>query len=374
MPNGQHHEFGRTPNAICERGTGMSPAMSNSRRQIRLRTLFAYTFVIAVCLALGTQLGTSKGLSQSVVLVFVLALPMLTIPSLLERAIDVDMPMQRGGFVNAFLILAVSTHSCLSLMLSTAAFAPWWKGNKGLTWMFYVNDGPAAVVMYPAYFGGAIAFAYAVLKPQQAVKSPLTFVAIALNVALSLWYVLFVLVMRYTRPGDTSGDLTTRILFALVPGSAAVAYALMLVALIRRSNLPKTVPPWTWAITWCGGFLACFFAKAPLAMRLYSQLPDKPPECFIVTAAAFGSSKGCGNLDRSRIWSTRKPAIASFLAVRRFFGRSVSSRSPALCVKRTTALGHAFAQRIATRWHADVVYVLLKPLEWCAVVFVKLCG
>jgi hypothetical protein len=327
--------------------------------------LFAYTLVIAIGLAALSRAGIDDA-GKTVALAAFFVLPMLALPSLWERAIDVTLPLRFGMLLGRFQVLAVSFFSSATFMLSTLAFAPQWKGSKGLSWLFYINDDIAAVVLYPFYLGGAIAFGYAVSKPQQAVKSPLALAAMAINVLISLLYVVYVLVMRYVRADQQ--------LFLLIPGNAAVAYLLMTIAVWRRRELTSNRRLWGWMYGWCGGFLVAMLAKIPLAMRFYASLPDEPPQsCFVVTAAARGHPRIVGTTYDSTLCRTVNQQLLRFWQ----FEELLADQSPR--VHRSlrhvyNRIGPWLANLIIARWQADLVFLLLKPLEWMAVIVIRARG
>ena len=113
------------------------------------------------------------------------------------------------------------------------------------------------------------------------------------------------------------------------------------------------------------------------SQRLYSALPDAPPNsCFVVTAASHGhpwfvgsrcvrGADGClRNINDQllvfwaleSIWQKQAPAFHAIL--RRIYN----------------VWGYRAAGLIRNRWLADLVYLLLKPAEWLAVAWLKLAG
>jgi hypothetical protein len=337
----------------------------SSRPQYRLRTLFVYTLVIAFGLAVLSNARINDADNMFLLSAF-FVLPMLALPSLWERAIDAKLPLRFGAFLGRFQLLAVSFFSSAAFMLSTFAFAPQWKGSKGPSWLFYINDDIAAVVLYPFYIGGAIAFGNAVVKPQQAVKSPVVLAAMTINVLISLLYVVYVLVMRYVRADQQ--------LFLLIPGNAAMAYFLMTIAVWRRRELTSNRRPWGWMYGWCGGFLLAMLAKVPLAMRFYASLPDEPPQsCFVVTAAARGHARIVGTSYDSTLCRPVNQQLLRFWQ----FEELLADQSPR--VHRSlrhvyNRIGPLLAKLIIARWQADLVFLLLKPLEWVAVMVIRARG
>ena len=273
--------------------------------------------------------------------------------------------MRMSGLNVVLQALLVPLFSCATLLFSAFAFVPHWKGSKGMNWIFYINDGSAALMMFPIYVGGAVAFGHALLHPAKAVKSPLAVSAIACSAAISFLYTFYVVVMRFAGPD------AQWLLFVIVPGSAAVAYTLMAIALVRRFESPEKKSAWTKTYAWLVGFLGMGMAKVPLAMSAYQRLPDQPPEsCFIVTAATRGHPSLVGtsydqtlnremNEQLRRFWELEErlkqttPRIHQYL--RRIYNR----------------VGPRVASLIVTRWQADMVYILLKPLEWGALAIVR---
>ena len=324
--------------------------------QFRLSALFAYTTVIAIGVAALFQTNPDPGALPIGIGIF-FVVPLLAIPSLLERAIDRKMPMEFGSLLLSIQILFISLNSCFCLFVSTMAFAPDWKGSKGMGWIFYVNDGLAGALLLPFYACGAWAFIYAAAFPKLASKRPVLYFMLATNVLVSLTYVFYVWAMQFAGHRQLCWHL-------LAPGIPAIAYGLMLVALLRREFPTASKSPWQWAWIWLASFGAALVAKVPLAMHYYATLPNEPPDsCFIVTAACRGHRRIVGASFDMKLQRVVNQQLLCFWQ----FEELLTNRFPnfqRFIRQIYNHIGPSVARRIRFRWQADIVYMLLKPIEW----------
>lgn len=128
------------------------------------------------------------------------------------------------------------------------------------------------------------------------------------------------------------------------------------------------------AYMWTGVGAAPFGAGALLiASKYYERLPNQPPSCFVVTAAMSGHEwlvgprwivrRGGEAREANQqlltlwclesIWAERLPASHAWF--RRWYGK----------------IGPVVARRIGHPLLADVVFVVVKPMEWTARVVLK---
>jgi len=257
--------------------------------------------------------------------------------------------------------IALAVYSVLSLMLATIGFNPEWKGSKGMSWARYLLDDWAGMTLWPIYAVGAVSLIVGLWNPQKAQRSPIIFLSVVTNVAISCWYVYAVLFLSFTNNAD---DKTVWI----VPGSCAVGYALY--ARLIWKEREYELPIWSHFkkqfFGWIAFLGAAIAIKIPLAIRFYESLPDEPPEgCFIVTAATRGHPRWVGSwYDESQMRILNRQ-LMTFWGFENWLKKSFP-RFHRWLRKIYNRVGPVVARQIRFRWQADMVYLLLKPLEWAA--------
>lgn len=314
----------------------------------------AYTFVVAIGFAIvGASPKNEWGLAA------VLVIPMLALPSLFERAIDRKFPLPFGASGAVLQAIAVSLYSCLGLLLSSFAFGPAWKGSKGMNWIFYVNDGAAAVVLVPIYFIGAYAFLIAISRPRELAATPFVVAGVGINAAISLMYIFYVFALNFTGGRGLH--------YGIVPGVSFVAYFLMTIALYRRFDLfdeTNVNKKWFGAIALAGSTLVAMVAKIPLAHMKYQTLRDTAPDdCFIVTAASRGHRTWVGTFYDPNSDRHINGQLVHLWRFESLLARHVPNFHQRLR-RIYNILGPKIARQIRGPWQADIVYLMLKPIEW----------
>lgn len=146
----------------------------------------------------------------------------------------------------------------------------------------------------------------------------------------------------------------------VVPFYLAVWYSVRAVQLARLSgrnplacltDLGLSIPFWLGSWIW--------------SRLAYEALPDKPPECFVVTAASRGH-RGCvgpivGVTHRGR----RQPANAQLLTLWRLEAvwRTQAPLSHAAFRCLYNRAGPAIARHVTSPWIADALFLAIKPAE-----------
>jgi uncharacterized protein DUF6688 len=107
--------------------------------------------------------------------------------------------------------------------------------------------------------------------------------------------------------------------------------------------------------------------------ELYAQLPKRPPDCYIATAAAKGHPQFVGV---RQIYTTNGTVmrVNQQLQILKCFELALLTVSP--LVHKTfrsvyDVVGKALAQKIQNPFLADLAYLLLKPFEWLAKMVLK---
>lgn len=108
--------------------------------------------------------------------------------------------------------------------------------------------------------------------------------------------------------------------------------------------------------------------------ELYAALPKQPPDCYIATAAARGHVRVV------RAWTIQR-ADGKSMQVNRQLQRlkcaelalmATQPRLHRLLRQLYDVVGRYLARRIQNPFVADVAYLLLKPCEWTAGIFLKI--
>lgn len=105
------------------------------------------------------------------------------------------------------------------------------------------------------------------------------------------------------------------------------------------------------------------------SQRIYNALPDTPPHpCFVVGAAAHGHPKLVGRWTSVQADGQFRPINQQLLTFWEFesLWRQRSPQSPRFFRTAYNLTGPLIAGCIFSPWIADVVYLVLKPLEWAA--------
>jgi hypothetical protein len=328
--------------------------------QFRLRSLFIATVVVAVLLGIGRIFGETElfgavfGFS---VLIATFVLPIATVILLSIRS-DLDF----RGWERILLFLSPGIHSVCMMMLATVAFEPKWKGEKGFHWLYYVLDAPAGYTLWPIYWIGVISFVAGLLHPRRVRQSRFHFTMILTLIGISMWYTGAALFMKFCPP-----------LLAYIPAIVSVEYGLYLRLVAKHAEFGKIHPFAYFALlsAWATSVLGSFYLKIPLAMQFYEQLPNQPPpSCFIVTAASRG------HWWLVRTWRDDSGCIVNRQLLTFWqFEAILSAKVPQLHrVLRSIYNGFAptVARLIVFPWMADIVYLLLKPVEWMVILLNRL--
>ena len=327
--------------------------------QFRLRTLFIATVVVAVLLGIGRVVAGANLFGY--VLVFVALGVIFVVPIAGVVVIARKSGLEFDGWEKGILVTCTGIHSVCMMMLATVAFPPGWKGDKGQDWIYYVLDAPAGYTLWPVYWIGVLSFIAAILNPNYAIRSRLNLVMIVTLAGISAWYSIAALFFKFCPP-----------LLAFVPGIVCLEYSLYARLIVRHGKFEGigTTAFFTLLSTWVTVVLAAIAAKIPLAMDFYEQLPNQAPNCFIVTAASRGhwwlvrtwrDDSGCTvNRQLMTFWQFEATLAAKAPRSHRVLRAVYNEFAPTV------------ARCIIFPWMADIVYLLLKPVEWMAVTLNRL--
>lgn len=336
------------------------PHRETQKFQFNLRTLLILTASIAVFLAVVTQFGFPPFLF----VLIVCGLPVVMIPFTLYHcvhtlhhwvqwevdAISFNIPLRCAN------ILLVSIYSVVMLALATVAFVPEWQGDKGQHWFYYLNDGPAGWSTFPIFVAGAVSFAWSIIEPRYALRSPTNLALIAINAVICWWYTIATMFFSFAKEGRIA---------AFVPLVCALNYSCYC-ALLARNVASR----WTFKelkslplVGWFLCVLTSIVVKIPLAQAYYASLPPNPPSgCFIVTAASRGHRWLVGSFQEAGTGRTINRQLCVFWE----FERWLQTHLPGFhrCLRALyNRFGPLLARMIHWRWQADIVFVILLPCE-----------
>jgi hypothetical protein len=148
---------------------------------------------------------------------------------------------------------------------------------------------------------------------------------------------------------------------------------------LRMAHDPR-VRPSTNAVDWIAGTanLIAMIAAIPLSIRLswmhYSTLPTQPPpgNCYVVTAAARGHRRFVGAWVETHQGETI--VLNQQLQRLQMFEFGLADRWPGghrVLRRAYNRLGPTMAACLRNPWLADVAYLSLKPIEWCAAIAMR---
>jgi hypothetical protein len=122
--------------------------------------------------------------------------------------------------------------------------------------------------------------------------------------------------------------------------------------------------------------LPFWLASAVWSVRIYSSLPEEPPDCFIATAALRGHASLVGPFSTivrgGRVRQANKQLLTFWALEDLWHGALPRSHQAFRMVYNV--LGYQAAKAICHRLTADGVYLLLKPLEVVACITLRVIG
>lgn len=161
--------------------------------------------------------------------------------------------------------------------------------------------------------------------------------------AMALWLLvpLYVAVWH----GIRAWQLTRAMKTGLVPRALAVVGSL---------------PFWVWSVMW--------------SRNVFEALPDKAPDCFVVTAAASGHKQFVGSFLETSHNGRKLPANQQLITLWQFeaLWRTHAPASHAICRRVYNHVGPVVARRITSPWLADATYIAIKPMELVARLIVSI--
>lgn len=151
--------------------------------------------------------------------------------------------------------------------------------------------------------------------------------------------------------------------FMVVPVYTAVWYDIRAVQ-VWREQQPLAGP----VVATAAGSGVLFAAALGWSWQVYQELPEEPPECFVVTAASRGHEAVVGPMREHVRRGMRRRVndqLLTFWALEARW-RVVSPGSHRLVRRVYNRVGPVVARRLRHPLLADAMCLLLKPAEWAA--------
>ena len=238
-------------------------------------------------------------------------------------------------------------------IFSASAFmVPEWKGGCHHGWLDCFHRGKLALLPFVLWASAAL-YAVEVLRVEDRNRRWIV-LGIGLGALVSTVCLIFgTITVGFSRRGEHP--------WMLVPLYVATWYVIRAVQLARTSRT-------SWVV-----YLFSFFSSIPFwigsvvwSRRCYLALPDQAPDCFVVTAAMQGHAGLVGPFTEVRRNGQQRMAnrqLMTFWGLERVWRQRLplSHRSFRSLYNR---LGPMVSRRINSRFTADMVYLLLKPVEF----------
>jgi hypothetical protein len=247
------------------------------------------------------------------------------------------------------------------MLFVSAAFTTDFQDQYG-HWFFSIHDEWAGWAMLPFYVAGSVIVWRGFARRELALSSGLHLVVLWIMTGICVWHAFATRFLNLlTDSGEDLGFL------AIIPAIAAANYAMRAVDIVRHGKVEEAAK--RSVKTWFSALAVTIVVKALLAMRFYASLPVERPsgygDCFVVSAAAQGHkhivrSEYDGHLGRTvnKQWHTL-----------RTFENHLVKHQPTFHSRLRhfyNYIGPPIATCIRSPFVADLMYLLLKPIEWLA--------
>ncbi|KHD05565.1 hypothetical protein PN36_10345 [Candidatus Thiomargarita nelsonii] len=249
-----------------------------------------------------------------------------------------------------------------------SVFTARYRWEKGDHWFYYIHDQWAGLVLMPVYLIASISLARSLFDEEYMATSRANYIMVATLAAIAAWYTYATLALNLTKT-----DMTDIPILAIVPAAACLNYLAFLFIVKKMGRLQSINP--LFAFIWFSTLIASLIAKYPLAKSIYQNISEEIPrdygDCFVVSAAA----KGHPCIVQSWMNSTiGKPVNRQWYIFKRFEAMLALNFPQIHRILRRiyNRLGPFIAKQIRYPWQADIVYLLLKPMEWAVFIVLKL--
>lgn len=264
-------------------------------------------------------------------------------------ALDQKTSPGRSTFTRLFQTVPTCIGPVCLLALYAVESEPDWRDQGTAAWP-YMTRGDAAWIYFPPYVMANFLVARVVISPDFAEHTWLPRLSFITCILISLLFVAGYNAEPFTR---------------VFPASTAIAYAVGTMVYCRGRPRPGAS---RWQISlftaWLTSAVSTVYVSVLQARRMVAELPDTaPPGCFIVTAAARGHRRYVGSdIDPATGHITNRQLIV-FRAFEAWLQQN-ATRLHAILRRLYNRFGPVVARQIRRRWQADLVYTMLKPVEW----------
>ncbi|MFK5971310.1 MAG: hypothetical protein QM487_14490 [Candidatus Marithrix sp.] len=230
---------------------------------------------------------------------------------------------------------------------------PTYRYQKYNHWIYYTNDFGAGMILLPIYLIASFSLNISIFDREYMATSRTNYIMVATLAGITAFHILIALINIYL---GASIYILPTFIFVVI----CFNYIIFL-KLINKMNLLKPVNP-VFVYIWFSTLIGSILYKYPLTKQLYNQLPISS-DCFIVSAAANGHP----HIVKSTINPNTGRIVNYQLYVFRTFETKLANSFPNIHRKLRfiyNRIGPCIAKQIRYKWQADVIYLLLKPLEW----------
>lgn len=254
------------------------------------------------------------------------------------------------------------------MLFVSAAFSGGYQEERG-HWFFHIHDGLAGLVLVPIFAAGSSIVGWGIARREYQLRSGTHWAVLITLLSISLWFAFATAFLGMT--ADRSMDLSVA---AIVPAVAAINYALVALD-IQRHGRQRDSAPAKALMAWFSALAVSLISKIPLAMQIFYALPVERPngygDCFVVGAATRGHPAIVGSRFDARLGRT---VNRQWRTLRAFEDRLARRRPTSHRLLRGlyNRIGPPIAAQIRSPLAADIVFLLLKPFEWLARLYLGL--
>ncbi len=229
------------------------------------------------------------------------------------------------------------------IFIASFLLAPEYRSEND-NWYDYIHLGWASMAIWPIYLFASISITKAIYNTEYMITSIANYIMVITLAAISSWYMT---------------------LTSLIFGISCFNYIVFLIIIYRKNRFQ----PFNYLFLifgWLSILLFSIFEKISIAKSFSNKLLPEPlplSDCFIVSAAANGHPR----IVKSTINTNTGKIVNYQLYIFRTFEAKLASSFPKIHRKLRiiyNQIGPCIAKQICYKWQADMIYLLLKPLEW----------
>jgi len=243
------------------------------------------------------------------------------------------------------------------------------KSDVNHDWLRCIHYGKASLVLVPVWILAVISLAGSLIAKKRLLGGSSNFIGLIVLCLISGWYTYDTFFKRHIFDVNI---YPLRIYLGFIPLIACLSYALLIYKIWK--NREGNLFNWSFVAIWLFLFATSIIAKFYYAYQFYQSLPEyRPPpssDCFIVTAASQGDPsvvKSSYDFKKQKVVNQQLQRMWAFEDILR---ERVPRFHKGLRFVYNRA-GPVIARRIKHPLVADMVYIVLKPVEWTALAFTK---